>query len=373
MRTTVSNNNSIDQLKKDLGLTIEELSNVYEEISILYHLSQTFTGLTIDQICNTLLDEVQKMLAVKTAAVLLIDEEKNEAYTAISSGEWPNGIIFEKGNNIFWDTIGKSKPQVFYNIKDSRFNPLSLKIKELLVCPLIGKNKPVGVIIAGEKMSGEEFFSQDIKFSMAISSQAALAIENASLHQELEIFFFGTVMAFVKAIESRSHWTSGHSERVTKYAVAIAMKMNKDKEFIEKLRICGLLHDIGKIATPIEILDKDGELTMDEMIVSEQHSLTGAVILSGLKPFKQIIEGIKHHHEKWDGSGVHEKLKGDKIPLMARIIAVADSFDAMTSDRPYRKKMNLDTAVKEIRFHSDKQFDPKVVNAFLEIKDSLSS
>lgn len=371
MSTKISNKKQIEQLQKDLHLTIEELSDVYEEISILHHLSQTFTGLTIDQICNTLLDEVQTMLDVKTAAIMLVDEERNEAYTAISTGKWPADQVFTKGDNIIWNAIEKNKPQVLYNIKGSLYNNINSKIKAILVSPLIGKKKVVGAIVTGEKTSGEGFFSHDIKFSMATASQAALAIENAYLYQELEGFFFGTVMAFVKAIESRSHWTSGHSERVTKYSLTIAKEMGMDKDFLERLKICGLLHDIGKIATSVEILDKNGKLTEDEITEIEQHPLTGGVILGDLKPFRDVIDGIKYHHERWDGKGVHEKLKGEAIPIMARVIAVTDAFDAMTSDRPYRKKMSFDEVIKEIVVNAGKQFDPNVVNALLKVKDSL--
>ncbi len=365
------NNNNVEQLKKDLRLTVEELSDAYEEISLLYHLSQTFTGLTIDQICDILLDEVEKMLDVKTVAVMLRDEDKNEAYTAVSTGLWPSDMIFTKDDNIIWNNTEKNRTRIFNNIKDTPYGNLLPGINAIFICPLIGKQKSIGTIITGEKNSGEEFSSHDIKFLMAISSQAALAIENASLHQELENFFLGTVTAFVKAIESRTLWTYGHSERVTKYSIAIAHELGKDIHFIEKLRICALLHDIGKIATPIEILDKNGDLTNDESIELDQHSLTGSVILGDLKPFKDIIDGIRYHHEKWDGKGVHEKLKGKGIPLMARIISVADSFDAMTSDRPYRKKMSIDQAIKEIVKHSGRQFDPGIVKAFMKIKDSL--
>lgn len=361
----------IAELQKDLYLTIEELSNVYEELSILHHLPQTLTGLTIDQICNRLLEEVQTELDVETVAIMLLDENRNEIYTAASNGKWPSDRVFKKGNNIVWDAIKKNKPQVFCNIASSPYKNTFPEINAVLVCPLIGKKKVMGAIVTGGKTSGEEFYSPDTKFLMTIASQAGLAIENAYLYQEMEVFFFGTVMAFVKAIESRSYWTSGHSERVTRYSLAIAKEMGMDKHFIERLKICGLLHDIGKIATPVEVLDKHGTLTDEELMEVEQHPLTGSVILGDLKPFKDIIDGIKYHHEKWDGRGVPEKLKGEAIPIMARIITVADAFDAMTSNRPYREKMSLEATVKELTLHAGKQFDPKIVDAFLRIKDTL--
>lgn len=364
-----TSNKKLEQIQKDLNLTVKELSDVYEEISILYHLSQTLTGLTIDQICNTLLEEVQVMFDVKTAAILLFDESKKEIYTAVSNGKWPLGQVFKQGNNIIWNAIEKNKPQVLYNFKSSLFKTLG--INSILVCPLVGKKKVVGAIVTGEKTSGEEFFSSDTKLLMAIASQAALSIENAFLYQEMEAFFFGTVMAFVKATESRSKWTSGHSERVTRYSLAIAKKMGMDKNFTERLKICGLLHDIGKIATPVEILDKKGKLSKNELLEVRQHPLTGSMILSDLKPFRDIVLGIKHHHEKWNGKGVPHKLKKQKIPIMARIIAVADAFDAMTSDRPYRKKIGLDACIKELTLYAGKQFDPQIVKVLIKIKDTL--
>ncbi len=374
MRTMISNKDNkkqLEQVQEDLHLTIKELGDVYEELSILYHLSQTFAGLTIDQVCSTLLDEIQTMLGVKTAAIMLLDEDNDELYTAISTGGWPSEMAFKKGDNIAWNALKKNKPQIFSNIKNSRYKNTMQKLDVVLVCPLIGKKKIMGIIVSGKKTSGQDFYSSDIKFLMAITSQAALAIETAALYTDMENFFFGTVMAFIKAIESRSHWTSGHSERVTKYSLAIAKKMGLGKDFKEKLKICALLHDIGKIATPVALLDKRSALTRDELIEIEQHPLTGSVILGDLKPFRDIIDGIKYHHEKWNGKGVHEKLKGEAIPVMARIIAVADAFDAMTSDRPYRKKINLYKAIEEIEINSGEQFDPNVVSCFLKIKDSL--
>lgn len=363
----------LEQLQKDLQSTIQELSDLYEEITILYHFPLTITELTIDEICNVIIEEIQKLLDVKTSAILLLDEERNELYTAVSSGNWLPEQVFKKGDNIIWDAIEKNKSLVFCDIESSPYknNFAVPEIKAILVCPLIGKKQAIGAIVIGEKPSGEEFYSSDTKFLMAIASQAAFAIENASLHNELENFFFSTVMAFVKAIESRSQWTAGHSERVTKYALAIAKEMGMDRYFLERLKICGLLHDIGKIATPMEIIDKHGTLTEEELIEVEQHPLTGSVILGDLKPFRDIIGGIKYHHEKWDGSGVPEKLKGETIPIMARIVAVTDAFDAMTSDRPYRERMSIMEAIKRISDNAGKQFDPQIVNALLRIKDTM--
>ncbi len=366
-RTADKPKSQIDQLRDDLLLTTRELSGAYEELSIFHRLSQTLAGLTLEQIYDKLLDEIQAMLDVKTAAIMLINEEGNELYTVFFRGKWPGEKVFKKGNNVFWTTIEQRSPKV---VGDIIGLSARIKISPVLICPVIGKKKALGAIIIGERASGKEFYSADIKFLIAIASQAALAIENASLYQELENLLLSTVVAFGKAIDSRSHWTYGHSDRVTKYAVDIAREMEMDEGFIEKLKICSLLHDIGKITIPIDILDKPSGLTELEMNQMNRHPFIGARIFEDFKPFKDIVEGIKHHHERWDGNGFYGELKGDKIPLMARIIAVADAYDALTSDRPYRKKKNREEVITEIADKAGKQFDPKLVQIFFKVMDT---
>lgn len=185
-------------------------------------------------------------------------------------------------------------------------------------------------------------------------------------YKKLNEFFEGLILSFVNAIDAKSSWTKGHSERVTKYAIAIAKEMDLNKEEIEMLRIASLLHDIGKIGTYDMILDKPKSLTREEFNLINMHPIRGVEILEPIHQLKHILPIIKHHHERIDGKGYPNGLKGNEIPLLSRIICVADSYDSMTSDRPYRAALGKEHAIEELRRYSGIQFDHNVVEAFLK-------
>ena len=327
-----------DNIHHDLSLTIQELAGVYEELSLLYRISEIYSTLSIDEICSRIVDEAVSTLSVKTAAVLFIDEQGGDLYTISHKGEWEADRRFTRDSDIIWNSIEARKPSAYGRIRETMHRDYIPGITSLMVCPILGKRKAVGAIVVADKELGEEFFSNDTKLLMAISSQAGLAIENAFLYSELEALLVGAIRCLIKALEATSHWTAGHTERVTEYSLAIGRLMELEPDMLEKLKICSLLHDIGKIATPKEILNKDTKLTESEWLEIRRHPEVGAEILGELKQFKDVILGIKYHHEHWDGSKGIFGLKCDDIPLMARILSVADTFDALTSDRPYRPK-----------------------------------
>lgn len=182
---------------------------------------------------------------------------------------------------------------------------------------------------------------------------------------KLNELFEGLIHSFVNAIDAKSSWTKGHSERVTDYAMSIAAKMKIAKEELQTLRIAALLHDIGKIGTYDMILDKPKSLTREEFDLINMHPVRGVEILKPIYQLRHLLPIIKYHHERVDGKGYPEGLKGDEIPLLSRIICVADSYDSMTSDRPYRAALSEKHAVAELRKHSGTQFDPAVVESFL--------
>ncbi len=179
--------------------------------------------------------------------------------------------------------------------------------------------------------------------------------------------FVGSVKALINAIEARDKYTSGHSIRVTHYSLKIAQALNMEAEDIENLQYAALLHDIGKINIKDEILLKPGNLTAEEREKIQEHPSLGATIMQPVKAFQRILPFLYCHHERFDGSGYSQKLKGADIPIESRIIAVADSFDAMTSDRPYRKALTTGDAISELRKNSGTQFDPLVVSVFVDI------
>ncbi|MBI4681606.1 MAG: HD domain-containing protein [Nitrospirae bacterium] len=185
-------------------------------------------------------------------------------------------------------------------------------------------------------------------------------------YKELEELFLKLILVMVNALDAKSPWTKGHSERVSTYAEQIAKEMLIDEDEIKDIKLAGLLHDIGKIGTYDYLLDKPGTLTKEEFDIVKKHPEQGADILKEIKQLRDIIPFIKYHHEKLDGNGYPQKLKGQRIPLGARILHVADSFDSMTSDRPYRPAPGIKYALSEFDKYKGTQFDSRVVDAFLK-------
>lgn len=183
-------------------------------------------------------------------------------------------------------------------------------------------------------------------------------------YKELRKLYEGLISSFISALDAKSAWTKGHSERVTNYAIAIAKEMGlKDKD-IDALRTAALLHDIGKLGTYDVILDKHEKLTEEEINLIKIHPEKGEEILKPISQLKDILPVIRSHHERMDGTGYPDGLKNGEIPFLARILAVADTFDSMTSDRPYRPKVSKEDAISELEKYSGTQFDPEVVEAF---------
>jgi putative nucleotidyltransferase with HDIG domain len=186
-------------------------------------------------------------------------------------------------------------------------------------------------------------------------------------YKDLENLFLQLILVMVNALDAKSPWTKGHSERVSLYAEQIAREMSIDEDEVKEIKLAGLLHDIGKIGTYDYLLDKPGRLTKEEFDIVKKHPEQGANILKEIKQLQDIIPFILYHHEKLDGYGYPHKLEGNKIPLGARILHVADSFDSMTSDRPYRPSPGMNYALSELEKYKGIQFDQRVVEAFLKV------
>jgi len=183
----------------------------------------------------------------------------------------------------------------------------------------------------------------------------------------LEKTHFETIMAFSEALEARDQYTAGHSRRVMEYSKSIGQRLKLDREDIEDLKRSALLHDIGKIGIPDIVLKKKTKLTDEEYAIIKSHPETGASILKYIKSFKNLVPAVYHHHEQFNGEGYPDGVKGAAIPLHARIIAIADTFDAMTSSRSYRNALSLRTALSELERNRGIQFDPDITDIFLEI------
>lgn len=266
---------------------------------------------------------------------------------------------------------------------------LTIKQLELLkasICiPVYYKKELLGIFVLGKKLSNVKFSRQEIGFFTTLANDVAMAIMNAQLIQDLQekIFeihglyekehrlFIHTAISLAAAIDARDPYTHGHTERVTQYALAVAEDLEdvpeakEYKNFRETLHVAALLHDVGKIGVPDSILNKNSTLTKEEYEKVKEHSVTGSAILYPIRELGDIAREVRAHHERWDGVGYPDNLKGEEIPFISRIIAVADTFDAITSDRPYRQKKMAEVAVQIIKDNSGTQFDPLVVSSFL--------
>ncbi len=247
-----------------------------------------------------------------------------------------------------------------------------------LCVPSFFRDNLLGILLLGKKNDSSRFKKDELGFFAALASDVAMAIRNAQLFKELQeeldkrrSLFMHTTIALAAAVDAKDHYTHGHISRVTSYSMIIAQKLkeknNLDDKFMENLEIASLLHDIGKIGTPERVLNKTDSLTVGERNIVEKHPVDGVTILQSIKELEEAIPGVKYHHERYDGSGYPDGLKGKEIPLIAAIIAVADTYDAMTTDRPYRKALSREAACAELLRCSGTQFAPEVVQAAVEV------
>ncbi|MCJ7617333.1 MAG: HD-GYP domain-containing protein, partial [Desulfobacterales bacterium] len=222
-------------------------------------------------------------------------------------------------------------------------------------------------LTASIKTSGIRFTEKDLYYLSFMTNKAAYAIENLALYENIYENLFSTLYAFVKAIEARDPYTQQHSNRVTSIAIAIGKEMDCTSEELDILNFAGHLHDIGKIGIRDAILLKPSTYTEEEFKIIKEHSLIGASIIGQLGLLESEKQIIKHHHERFDGTGYPDGLKEKEIPSLARILSVADVYDALSSDRSYRKKMEKNETIKIIKEGRGTQFDPDVVDVFFKL------
>ncbi len=290
-----------------------------------------------------------------------------------------NAILVQDLNRLIWqESILNSKngnQQLLHDVGEQ------MQMFNAVACvPAYYQDKLLAVLLLGEKNDGNSFDQEELDFFAALASDVAMAIRNAQLFMDLKReseknhdLFLRTMMVLGQAIEVKDKYTHGHTKRVTDFAVAIAKQMilngsaDFDDVFLEDLYIAGMLHDIGKIGVPEEVLNKNGRLSKEEYEIIKLHPQYGVEILSPLSELKQSLDGVHYHHERYDGAGYPEGLKGAEIPIVAMIISVADAFDAMTTDRPYRPGMTKGQGVEEVKRNSGTQFHPKPVQALVEL------
>ncbi len=266
--------------------------------------------------------------------------------------------------------LAQLKPDAFVldqGTRGLRFfgEPPQIPLESLVVVPLRVQKKIAGFLAVASFTKLKKFDEGQRKLLSIIASRAAAAIENAKLYSDLQATFQQTIEGLAKAIDKMDRYTAGHSDRVALYATFLAHELGLSPHEIEIVRQSALMHDIGKIGCVLN-LNKPGKLTNDEYEVFKKHPAYGRDILDPIKFLHPLIPGVHLHHERWDGRGYPVGLKGDAIPLIARIISVADTYDAMTSDRSYRRALPHEVAVAEIERCAATQFDPSLAGTFTE-------
>ncbi|TFG93190.1 MAG: HD-GYP domain-containing protein [Candidatus Atribacteria bacterium] len=263
--------------------------------------------------------------------------------------------------------VKNKKPLYIEDLEsDKHFTKIKIihrRIKQLFIIPIIVEGNVIGVI----NLENTSLTSETIELLKSFSEGAAVAINNAHLYQKIQESYFEIVKALAQAIEAKDPYTHGHSARVVEYATLIAQKLNLQEEKKEQLKYAAMLHDIGKIGVSGLILNAPRNLTNEEYDEIKKHPSIGENIIQHVTLLQPIKLLIRYHQEWYNGKGYPDGLSGENIPLCARIISVADVYDAMKSDRPYRKALTEETAIQELKGGSVIQFDPKIVEIFLEI------
>jgi pSer/pThr/pTyr-binding forkhead associated (FHA) protein len=252
---------------------------------------------------------------------------------------------------------------------DTRFSGsesvIGMHLRSVMCAPLISKGAILGLIYLDNREIPNCFDKNDMVLLSALANQSAIAIENSRLYENLQKAYLESIVALMNTVEAKDPYTRGHSRRTSRYSLGIAQEMKLNEEECKKIKTAAELHDIGKIGVRDLIIGKDSPLSAKEFHTIQGHVLTGENILKPIEYLSFALPTVLHHHERYDGTGYPDHLKGDEIPLGARIVAVADAFDAMTTQRPYNRPIPMKEALEKLKSQKGKQFDPDVVDALV--------
>lgn len=345
-----------------------EALDKYKEISLLHNISEMLAeNLDPKEVTSLVFREAKRFIKADSASVILHDEETGIMQVVAGTGKETNPkIVMLPGQGIAGLVMESGKPELVNDVTgDPRFIPGFHEVRALMSAPLKIRDRVIGVINVSSK-EPEVYSAEDLKILSSIALHAASAIETARLYDDLRETFLTTVYTLAETIEKRDPYTGGHTKRVMTYSLALANVMGFDENESNRLELAAMLHDIGKIGVRDEILLKPGKLTDEEYEMIKMHTVFGEQIIKHIRRLREVIPGVKWHHERYDGRGYPDKIGGNDIDIIARIIAVADSFDAMTSDRAYRKALSNEIAIDELLKNSGTQFDPDIVDAFIQ-------
>lgn len=359
----------VDERTHDLQRRTRELAALHSV------LSAATRSLDLPEVLVVALGELEQILGTSASAAFVVDQE-TKRLRLVAQHEMPAEFLRKisrapHGDGIFAKVLDSGKGLVVQDPhSDKELEEVGEDAACLVVFPMKSVTDIVGLIV-GVCVDQKEIDESGWRLLDSIGEEMGVVVENVRLYENLRQAYLSTIRALAEAVDAKDAHTRGHSDKVSAFAVAIATKLGLDGDFLENIRDAGYLHDIGKIGTPDAVLTKQGVLTSDEMETMRMHPGASHKILAPAQLPEAIKEMIWHHHEHFNGSGYPDGLKNDEIPLGSRILSVADAYEAMTADRPYRDSLSTDEAVAELRRCSGEQFDPMIVEAFLEIRVEL--
>jgi HD-GYP domain-containing protein (c-di-GMP phosphodiesterase class II) len=329
----------------------DELNGLLGLMSSFHQLNITPTTMDLNEIAKLALANALKILGARRGSLFLFDTKTNHLELRAAIGF--DGVVAPPSSGEFMKlALGEVTP-----FNQGSFISVPLKIQ----------NKVIGIINVNDKIDEGQFAPEDLRVLATLADQTAIVLENLNLYKNLQQVYLGVIKTLAMVVDAKDHYTYGHSQRVTEYVVSMAEAMRLDPEMKKIAEAASIIHDIGKIGIREEILLKPGRLTDEEFNEIKKHPVTGSDMVKPLEFLNELAPLIYYHHQHYNGGGYPDKIKGDKIPLVARMITVADSFDAMVSDRPYRKGLPEETALMELKRCSGTQFDPDLVTIFLKV------
>ena len=354
-------------------MTVLNVARGSDEYLGLLEIGVEITGcLDHGQVLELALEKAESLCRAETSSIWECDPEANELFFRIvrgSAADEIRGLRVPFGQGIVGSVAQSGRGEIVNDVaSDPRWQGdrgRGFQTRAILTVPLLAQGRVIGVLQLLNPVGKKAFSQDDLERMRLFAAPLGQALENARLYSALKGQFADTVTALAEAIEKRDPYTGGHVRRVVRYSLLLGSEMGLPLTELYNLRLSAALHDIGKIAVPDHVLRKPAPLDADEERVMRQHPVDGADIVSRIREMREILPGVRSHHERLDGKGYPDGLVEAEIPLLARIIAVADTFDAMTTSRPYREALRPEQAAEEIRRGQGTQFCPEVVAAFL--------
>ncbi len=385
---------ALDQIRELEGQIAQTILATQEKVQQLELLTQVSTLLnsTLDpaEVHEKSLEATCGLVKCETASMLLVDPKTGELYWESALGEagkkLKGGVRLPINDRSIAGYVAMTGESLLIHdvSADPRHNRKAgaasgFQTRTMICVPLRVKEKTIGVLQAINKLSSladrppapgasgprwATFGGDDLAMVQSLAHQVAVAIDNSRLYTGLKRSFYDTVEALAESIEKKDSYTGGHTKRVVYYSMCIAKYLDLSADQLERIRLGALLHDVGKIGIEDKILKKPSPLDDSEWEEMKKHPEIGFSIMGRVESLQDVMAGMRYHHERWDGKGYPLGLRGEEIPLIARVIAVADAYDAMVSTRPYRKGLDAQFAHDELCRHADTQFDPKIIDAF---------